>query len=401
MRDEYRLNRRRVLQCMGAMSISSLNGATQADTGSLFDAINRIADGHEYTHSFLGSRFSSLEAYRTEGRAVVFDALGPRPQPVDAQPRVVERREMPWGTLEKVVFSTRREFRVPAYALLPKGLRGRAPAIVDLHSHGGMFLFGKEKVVDLGVNHPSMIEYHKTNYAGRPTATELVRRGYVVISIDAFPFGERRLMMDEDLGAGWDRSKYSIEDVRRLNRKCRAKESALVKSLTYAGATWPGVTLWDDVRTLDYLCSRPEVDAKRIGCVGVSFGGWRSLFLGGLDDRIAAACVVGFMSTVRPMIRAHMETHSFVHFVPALHRYLDLPDVAALRAPKPLLVLQCSRDGLFPLDGMEESVRKISDVYRKAGAADRFTGRFHDVPHCFDVTMQNEAFGWFDKLLKA
>jgi dienelactone hydrolase len=312
----------------------------------------------------------------------------------------VYRREMEWGTLEKVIFSTRPEFRVPAYVLLPKKRAGRAPAIVDLHSHGGMFLFGKEKVIDLGANHPAMVEYHKTNYAGRPTATELVRRGYVVITIDAFPFGERRLVMDEDLDAGWDRTKYSIEDVRRLNRKCRAKESAVVKSLAYAGATWPGVTLWDDVRTLDYLCTRPEVDARRIGCVGVSFGGWRSLFLAGLDERIAASCVVGFMSTVKPMIRAHMETHSFVHFVPSLHQRLDLPDVVALRAPKPLLVLQCKRDGLFPLEGMEESVGKIAAIYKKAGAAERFTGRFYDVPHRFDVAMQDDAFGWFDAQLK-
>ena len=245
-----------------------------------------------------------------------------------------------------------------------------------------------------------MTEYHKVNYAGRPTATELARRGYVVITIDAFPFGERRIIVDEDLDAGWDRAKYSVEDVQRLNRKCRAKESTVVKSLTYAGMTWPGITLWDDIRTVDYLSTRPEVDPKRIGCVGVSFGGWRSLFLAGLDERIAAACVVGFMSTVRPMIRGHMDTHSFVHFVPSLHRYLDLPDVVALRAPRPLLVLQCRQDGLFPLSGMEESVEKIAAIYHKAGAADRFTSRFYDVPHRFDVTMQNEAFACFDQRLK-
>ena len=80
-------------------------------------------------------------------------------------------------------------------------------------------------------------------------------------------------------------------------------------------------------------------------------GGYRSLPASGLDERIRAGCVVGFMSTVRPMIRRHIDTHSFVHFVPDLHRYLDLPDVVALRAPKPLLVQQCRQDGLFPPAG--------------------------------------------------
>jgi dienelactone hydrolase len=328
-------------------------------------------------------------------------ALGYRPDPVPPRPEIVDRRDLGDFIREKVVFSTAPGFRVPAYVHIPKDLRGRAPAIVDLHSHGGMFLFGKEKVIDFGRNHPAMVEYHRQNYAGRPTATALARRGYVVITIDAFPFGERRLIMDEDLKYGWERSKYTLEDVKALNAKCRAKESTIVKSLTYAGLTWPGIVAWDDMRTVDYLVTRPEVDPQRIGCVGVSLGGYRSLFLAGLDDRIAAACVVGFMSTVRSMIKRHIDTHSFVHFTPALHRSLDLPDVVALRVPKPLLVLQCSRDGLFPPAGMEESVRKIAAIYDKAGSPGRFRSRFYDVPHIFDQAMQDEAFAWFDRQLKA
>src|SRR4029450_7558146 len=114
--------------------------------------------------------------------------------------------------------------RVPAYVLIPAKLRGPAPAIVDLHSHGGMFLFGKEKIVDLGANHPAMTAYHERNYDGRPTATALVRRGYVVITIDALMFGERRVLMDADRKLGWDRGKYTLEDVAKLNQVCRNKE---------------------------------------------------------------------------------------------------------------------------------------------------------------------------------
>ena len=65
-----------------------------------------------------------------------------------------------------------------------------------------------------------------------------------------------------------------------------------------------------------------------------------------------------------------------------------------------LLVLQCSRDGLFPLAGMEESVRKITAIYRKARAAESFSSRFFDVPHIFDVEMQEFAFNWFDARLR-
>lgn len=371
-----------------------------ADTGTLYPDMERLAARNTYALSFLGSRFRSVDDYRRQGREAVFQAFGYRPAPVDPRPEVVDRRDLGDFIREKVIFSTGPDFRVPAYVHIPKNLKGRAPAIVDLHSHGGMFIFGKEKVIDLGRNHPAMVEYHKENYAGRPTATALVRRGYVVITIDALMFGERRILMDPDLGAGWDRAKYSVEDVKRLNARCRTKESTIVKALTYAGLTWDGVVAWDDMRTVDYLVTRPEVDPARIGCVGVSMGGYRSLFLAGLDDRIAAGCVVGFMSTVKPMMRRHLDTHSFVHFVPALHRSLDFPDVVALRAPKPLLVQQCRQDRLFPLEGMEESLRKIAAIYEKAGARDRFTGRFYDAPHMFNVAMQEDAFAWFDKHLK-
>jgi dienelactone hydrolase len=158
--------------------------------------------------------------------------------------------------------------------------------------------------------------------------------------------------------------------------------------------------VWDDLRTVDYLAARPEVDPQRIGCVGISMGGFRSLFLAALDDRIAAACVVGFMSAVRPMIKAHLDIHSWVHFVPGLHRFLDLPDVAIVAAPRPLLVQQCARDKLFPPEGMKEAVAKISAGYNRAGARERFSGRFHDEPHRFSRKMQDEAFAWLDKHLK-
>ena len=375
--------------------------AAQADLGSNFEIVRSLDPGAVYPGSFLSGRFDSLEAFTTHGRAAILDAYGYRPEPVAPAAEVVDRYEGPDFIREKVVFSTTSRFRVPAYVHIPKGLTGRAPAIVDLHSHGGMFLFGKEKVIDFGRNHPAMTTYHAGNYESRPTATALVRRGYVVITIDAFMFGERRVLMDADLASGWERSAYSVEDVTRLNRICQSKESTLAKTLTVLGMSWPGLVAWDDMRTVDYLISRPEVDPARIGCVGVSFGGWRSLFLSALDTRIAAGCVVGFMSTIRSMLRRHVDTHSWVHFVPGLHRHLDLPDVVSLNAPRPLLVQQCRRDGLFPLDGMEAAVKTIGDVYARAGIADRFTSRFYDVPHEFNVQMQEDAFAWFDARLKA
>lgn len=372
----------------------------KVDLGSLFPEVDRLARQNSYPLSFLQKSTSSLAAFKTAGRAKVLECFGYRPPPVEPKAEVLARQEFPDFIREKIVFSTSPQFRVPAYVHIPKNLKEPAPAVVDLHSHGGMFLFGKEKVIDFGTNHPTMTGYHERNYGGRPTTTALVKRGYVVITIDAFMFGERRLWLAEDQALGWDRAKMSPEQIDHLNRKCRGKESTLAKSLIYAGMCWPGIITWDDMRTVDYLVTRPEVDPKRIGCLGVSLGGWRTIFLAGLDERIAAACVVGFMSTVQPMIERHIDTHSFAHFVPGLHQWLDLPDVVSMLAPKPLMVQQCKQDGLFPLTGMEAANAKIAAVYAKAGIKERFDGRFYDVPHQFDVVMQNEAFAWLDKQLK-
>lgn len=373
---------------------------TSANLGTLFPDVEKLAATRSFSLSFLGDRFKTLDEFKNAGREKVIELLFQQPAKVDPKPELIERSDQGDFIREKIVFSTTPTFRVPAYVLIPKKLKSPAPAIVDLHSHGGMFVFGKEKVIDLGTNHPAMVTYHQRNYDGRPTATALVRRGYVVITIDAFMFGERRALLDADLKYGYDRTKYTVEDVQLLNQRCREKESTITKSLILAGLNWPGVVFWDDLRTVDYLVTRPEVDPKRIGCVGISMGGYRSLFLAGLDERIAAACVVGFMSTVQPMIQRHVDTHSFVHFLPGLHRHLDWPDVVSMMAPKPLLVQQCEKDQLFPLAGMKESLEKIGKVYEKAGVKEKFTGRFHAAPHIFNRSMQDEAFDWFDKQLK-
>jgi dienelactone hydrolase len=331
---------------------------------------------------------------------MVFELFFYNPEPVLPDAEIVDRWEHKDYIQERVLFSTTPWFRVPAYVLIPKGFSGPRPGIVDLHSHGGMFVFGKEKVMPMPTgDHPSIVEYRKRNYEGQSTSVELCRRGYVVISIDCFYFGERRTLFDEDLEYGLARSELSPEQVRHLNRRASAGEATLVTSLFWAGTTWQGIAHWDDIRTVDYLQSRPEVDANRIGCLGISMGGDRTDYLAGLDERIQCAVSVGWMSTLRPMIKAHVDTHSFIHFLPGMAHYLDLPDLIGCMVPKPLMVQYCNRDALYPLAGMQESDQKLTRIYSKAGVSDRYQGRFYDLPHVFSRKMQEEAFEWLDRWL--
>jgi len=288
---------------------------------------------------------------------------------------------------------------VPAYLLSPKKFSGKRPAVVDLHCHAGVFVFGKEKVMPVPNPHPALALMKDEVYEGRSTSEELVKRGYVVISIDRFYFGERRALFDDSNSLGMDLSTYSLDDIRDANRRAGRGEATLAKSLFWAGMTWNGIAHWDDKRTVDYLITREDVDPERIGCMGISMGGDRTNYLCAIDDRIQCAVSVGWMATLKRLIHAHVDTHSFSHFLPGLTRYLDLPDVIGALAPKPLMVQQCSRDGLYTLQSMEEAVEKLEKIYQWADAENNFSGKFYDTTHRFTRQMQDDAMAWFDEHL--
>ena len=208
---------------------------------------------------------------------------------------------------ERLTFHTTPDIEVPAYVLIPKNAKRPAPAIVALHDHGGFYYWGKEKLIPTENEHPMLTEYRNKYYDRLSFPETLVRRGYVVIVIDMFYFGERRLVLDEDLEQGInDRAKVETEEtIRKINQRNGQSEGVVTRNIIHSGFTWGGVLVWEDMRTVDYLPTRPEVDPNRIGCTGLSVGGWRTNFLAGLDPRIKAACVVGWMTSFRYLIPRH------------------------------------------------------------------------------------------------
>ena len=227
--------------------------------------------------------------------------------------------------------------------------------------------------------------------------------------IDAFYFGARRFRPEEldPAGAPLERELLgqlaalkpdTAEWMAAVNRLCGRYEELTAKTLFTAGVTWPGLLTWDDQRSVDYLCTRPEVDPARVGCLGLSLGGLRAARLAGADPRIKAACVTGWMTELEQQLRNHLR-HTWMVYVPGLPGLLDLPDVAALTAPGALLVQQCERDTLYPLAAMKSSVDKLARIYAKAGIPERFRGSFYAEPHSFRPAMQDEALAWLDKWL--
>jgi hypothetical protein len=300
-------------------------------------------------------------------------------------------------------------YSIPARVLIPHNRPGRLPAVLALHCHSGRYTWGHEKVISSAGESPALTEF-RTGRDGRPWAEMLVRRGYIVIAIDAFYFGARRLRV-EDLEptrvfpevrdaatVARGAAPGSPEWITAINRVCSFYEHHTAKTLTAAGATWPGLHVWDEMRTVDYLLSRPDVDPARLGCIGLSGGGFRTAMLIAADARIKAACVTGWMTALAHQLRHHVR-HTWMAWLPGMYRSLDLPDAVGLHAPGALLVQQCRRDLLYPMSGMQAAVDKLTRIYAKAGLPERFRGTFYDEPHSFKPHMQDEAFDWMDRWL--
>jgi dienelactone hydrolase len=385
-----------------------------AGLGNLTGTMEWVARERAPTLSFLDSRWTSLEEWKAVARSAFLHHLAFDPAPdlirsdVD---RIEERDEF---RIEHVRIHASPAYAIPARVLVPTGRRGRLPAVVALHCHGGQYAWGAAKLVSSPDDSPVLIDYRHRLYGGRAYAEDLARRGFVVIVIDAFYFGDRRLRARtlprdavpaeareafDSLASLASLAEGSAEHIRAENRIASAFETPVAKTLAAAGATWPGLLAWDDRRTVDYLITRADVDAERIGCIGLSGGGLRAASLAATDPRIKAACVVAWMSTLGEMVPAHARRHTWMAWVPGLRGSLDLPDAAALTAPGALLVQQCARDTLFPMEGMRAAVDRLERIYAKAGIPDRFRGAFYDEPHSFTPAMQADAFAWLARWL--
>lgn len=297
-----------------------------------------------------------------------------------------------------------------AIVLKPEGNKKRLPAILALHDHGGNKYFGKRKITRVSdILHPAIKKHQKNYYENLAWANEIAKRGYVVLVHDTFAFGSRRVLLDDVSGITWGGASSDLviegnpeeeQNIESYNQWASSHENVMSKSLFTAGITWPGVVLAEDQAALSVLADRIDVDSEKIGCAGLSGGGLRTNYLAGLDTRIKCAVSVGFMSTWKDFLLNKSFTHTWMVYAPLLPQYLEFPEILGLRVPLPTMVQSNNQDGLYTLPEMKKADRILSEVYKKAGAAEKYSGKFYEGPHKFDAQMQTDAFNWFDRWLK-
>ena len=171
---------------------------TGSDVGSLFPFIQSQAVKADFPLSFLRDEFKDLPIWKQRARGKLLELLHYAPPKCNPRPELAEKTDQGDYVREKIYFNTTPDLRVPAYVLIPKKGKRPLPAIVALHDHGGFYLWGKEKLVETEDEHSVLTKFKKESYAGHSIATDLVRRGYLVIVIDMFYWGERRMLLDDD-----------------------------------------------------------------------------------------------------------------------------------------------------------------------------------------------------------
>ena len=284
--------------------------------------------------------------------------LGETFPPAPLRPQVLRREERLGFTIEQVSFFSGKGIRVPALFLIPH-VGGRKPALLYCHNHSHDYAWGKGEILEGKGRMP-------------PIGPILARAGYCVLAIDAWCFGERR-----------------------------ADENATAKTFLLQGRTLWGMMLADERAALDYLETRREVDARRIGCFGFSMGSTKSWWLAALDSRIRAVVGACGLTTYRALIEAGaLNRHGIYFYVPRILQAAEVYDIVSLIAPRPFLSLSGEEDGASPLEGVREVHRKAGQVYKMLGERRNLSGRFFPAAHEFTDAMLQDTLGWFRRHLR-
>ncbi len=357
------------------------------------------------TLSFRRKEWKEIEPWRKAAKEKVLERIS-MPD-IGGIPKVTIHKEYLYDGLQVEEISWGLPYGRPAEAIVlkPANATGPLPGILAFHHHGADKYFGKRKITRTSDSqHPHVADSQQQYYDGFAWANEVAKRGYVVLVSDAFPFASRRVMLQdvpEHLRQGLnDNNPESMDNINAYNGWAAWHEDIMAKSLFCAGTTWPGVWMAEDLKALDILCSREDVDADKIGCGGLSGGGMRTVFIGGLDSRIKCSVCVGLMTTWEDFMLNKSHTHTWMTFAPVLPKELDFPEILGMNVPSPTLVLNSEQDGLFTLTGMQEADKILQEVYEKAKAPERYKGSFYPGGHRFSREMQAEAFEWFDRWLK-
>jgi Abhydrolase family len=338
----------------------ALDGFESKVDAAGFDPVlytRKLHDAAPLQMTFRAENRRQAEAWQKKLRVKLAELLGGFPQkrsPLAAQ--TLEVRDYPGYRREKFVIESRPGLYVLGYLLTPK--TGTAPyaTVVCVPGHGR----GVDDIV--GIDDKGQDRTDKAGYQ-HDFAIQVTENGMAAVAIEPMAFGCRRDPVTKKKGLG--------------TAACQPSAGAAL----VLGQTMIGWRVYDVMRTIDWIETRKELNAGRVGCMGISGGGTCTLFSSALEPRIRAAMVSGYLNTFRDCIMSL--SHCIDNYVPGILNWAEMYDVAGLIAPRPLFAESGERDDIFPIAASRESfarVKKVYDVFDAGAVTEQET---FDGPHSF------------------
>lgn len=298
----------------------------------------------------------SWEPMRARRLEEMRDSLGLLPWPERTPLRAQATRTIDRGgyTVELVAFESLPRVYVTANLYLPKTRAGKLPGIVYVCGHA--------------------FSEHGNKTAYQRHGISFARNGYAAIILDS-------IQTAETFG-----THHGIGRQRFFDWYARAYTPA-------------GIEVWNAIRAIDYLETRPEIDAARIGMTGRSGGAAMTWFTAAVDGRVKVAAPVMGISTYAANVEADTQRGHCDCMFPVNFPRHDMLHQGALIAPRPLLMAHGIKDTLFPVPGYREFERVIGGLYRSYGQADRFRNIEVDTGHADSDFLREQAIRFFDRHL--
>ena len=291
-----------------------------------------------------GSQTTARQSEAATRRAQLYGLLGrvpDRQRPVSGEKLGEQERD--GYILESWRFDLNGLEPAPGYVARPKGLTGRAPAVVFCHSHGGGYTIGKQEFVD-----------GRSYLQPTPYAKALTDQGYVAICVDAWVFGERS----------------------------HTSELDMFKAMLWKGQVLWGMMVYDHLRTVDVLLQRTDVDPARIGTLGMSMGSTAAWWLAALDERVKVCVDINCLTDYQALLDDKgLGRHGIYYYVPDLLTHFTAGDINALIAPRAHLALAGTRDALTPVAGLDRIDAQLTAAYASLGYPERWSLLRYDVAH--------------------
>jgi len=299
----------------------------------------------------------STEAWQKKLRVKVQELIGGFPKDkTPLQPVTLEVRDFPTYRREKFVIQTQPGMAQLGYLLTPKNPKGPLATMICVPGHGR----GVDDIV--GIDDKGRDRTDKAGYQ-HDFAIQVVEAGMAAVAVEPIAFGCRRDARTAKRGLG--------------NSACQPVAGAAL----LLGETMVGWRSYDVIRTIDWIETREELDAGRVGLMGISGGGTITTFAAALEPRIKAAMISGYLNTFKSSIVAL--SHCIDNYVPGILNWCENYDVASLIAPRPLYVESGTRDNIFPIAASKEAFANVKRVYTALGAPDAAEHEIFEGEHLF------------------